>query len=198
MPPMSRNPFKVFFICTGNSARSQMAEGLANHIGAGRIEAHSAGTMPVGVNSHAVAVMKERGIDISRHNSKRIDEVPGPFDLVITLCDSAAMLCPVSVRDYPMEHWSTPDPTFVPGGPDAVHQSFRQVRDRLEAQITALIERVRPESGVEGRSAAAGESAAAGRSPVAEQSPAAGAAGAVTHGGLPKLGGGFRRKLGRR
>jgi arsenate reductase len=181
---MSPKPFKVFFICTGNSARSQMAEGLANHIGAGRIEAHSAGTMPVGVNSHAVAVMKERGIDISGHYSKRIDEVPGPFDLAITLCDSAAMLCPVSVRAYPMEHWSTPDPTFVPGGPEAVRQSFREVRDRLEKQITALIERARPASDAERASG------------IAEQHTATGTAGAG--GRLPKLGVGFRRKLGRR
>jgi len=184
MPRMSQIPFKVFFICTGNSARSQMAEGLANHIGAGRIEAHSAGTLPVGVNSHAVAVMKERGIDISGHYSKRIDEVPGPFDLAITLCDSAAMLCPVSVRAYPMEHWSTPDPTFVPGGPEAVHQSFREVRDRLEKQITAFIERVRPASDAERASG------------IAEQHAATGTADAG--GRLPKLGGGFRRKLGRR
>ncbi|HEV8201992.1 MAG TPA: arsenate reductase ArsC [Candidatus Polarisedimenticolia bacterium] len=134
--------FRVFFICTGNSARSQMAEGLANHLGEGRLEAHSAGTYPVGVNSHAVTVMRERGIDISKHYSKRIDEVPGPFDLVVTLCDNAALLCPVSVRDYPMEHWSTPDPTFAPGGPPAVQQAFRSVRDRLEEQIRDLLERV--------------------------------------------------------
>lgn len=139
---MPDRPFRVFFICTGNSARSQIAEGLANHVGAGRIEAHSAGTMPVGVNSHAVAVMRERGIDISRQHSKRISDVPGPFDLVVTLCDYAARLCPVSVRGYPMEHWSTPDPTFAPGGPEAVHQAFREVRDRLEGQIRALIGRV--------------------------------------------------------
>ena len=136
---------RVLILCTGNSARSQMAEGLANHFGRGRIEAHSAGTYPVGVNSHAVAVMQERGIDISRHYSKRIDEVAGPFDLVVTLCDNAALLCPVSVRDYPMEHWSTPDPTFVPGGPPAVHQAFRVVRDRLEQQIRDLIARVEAE-----------------------------------------------------
>ena len=136
--------FRVFFICTGNSARSQMAEGLANHLGQGRVDASSAGTMPVRVNSHAVAVMKERGIDISQHYSKRIDDVPGPFDLVVTLCDHAAQLCPVSVRQYPMQHWSTPDPTFVPGGPEAVHQAFRRVRERLEEQIAALIEKVRP------------------------------------------------------
>ena len=137
--------YRVFFICTGNSARSQMAEGLANHFGAGILEAQSAGTYPVGVNSYAVAVMRERGIDISKHYSKRIDEVPGPFDLVITLCDNAALLCPVSVREYPMEHWSTPDPTFVPGGPTKVHQAFRDIRDRLEQQIRDLMARVESE-----------------------------------------------------
>jgi arsenate reductase len=141
---MDKPPFKIFFICTGNSARSQMAEGLANHLGQGRIEAHSAGTMPMGVSSHAVAVMRERGIDIKGHYSKRIDDVPPPFDLVITLCDHAAQLCPVSVREFPMQHWSTPDPTFVPGGPEAIHQAFRRVRDRLEGQIQELIDQVRP------------------------------------------------------
>jgi arsenate reductase (thioredoxin) len=190
---MSQTPFKVFFICTGNSARSQMAEGLANHLGAGRIEAHSAGTLPVGVSSHAIAVMKERGIDISGHYSKRIDEVPGPFDLVITLCDSAAVLCPVSVRGYPNEHWSTPDPTFAPGGPDAVRQSFREVRDRLERQIAAFIERVRPPAGGDGPAvgAAADGDDPAGRT--AGRDTAAAAPGA-----LPKLAAAFRKKLARR
>jgi arsenate reductase (thioredoxin) len=139
---MSAPPHRVFFICTGNSARSQMAEGLANHLGGDRLHAESAGTYPVGVNSHAVAVMLERGIDISKQFSKRIDEVPGPFDLVITLCDNAALLCPVSVRDYPMEHWSTPDPTWVPGGPQAVHRAFQDVRNRLEEQIQDLLKRL--------------------------------------------------------
>jgi arsenate reductase len=133
---------RIFFICTGNSARSQMAEGLANHLGGGRLIAESAGTYPVGVNSHAVAVMAERGIDIGKHFSKRIDEVEGPFDLVITLCDNAALLCPVSVREYPMEHWSTPDPTWSPGGPQAVHRAFQEVRDRLEEQILELLKRL--------------------------------------------------------
>ena len=143
-PPRNRDgPRRIFFICTGNSARSQIAEGLANHLGGDRIEAWSAGTMPVGVNSHAIAVMQERGIDISRQYSKHITEVPGPFDLVITLCDHAAVLCPRSVREFPMEHWSTPDPTFAPGGPEAVHQAFREVRDRLEGQIQDLIDRLR-------------------------------------------------------
>jgi arsenate reductase len=178
---MSDAPFKVFFICTGNSARSQMAEGLANHLGGGRIEAHSAGTMPAGVSSHAVAVMRDRGIDISRHYSKRIDEVPGPFDLVITLCDSAAMLCPVSVRVYPTEHWSTPDPTWAPGGPDAVHRRFAEVRNRLEEQISALIEKVRPAPEPIER---------------ADAGPGEGGAGTAARGpmSLPRLGR-FRKKL---
>ena len=146
-PKPARRPFRVFFVCTGNSARSQMAEGLANHLGKGVLEAASAGTTPVGVNSHAVAVMQERGIYITGQWSKRIDEVPGPFDLVITLCDTAALVCPVSVRAYPMEHWSTPDPSFVPGGPEAVHRAFRQVRDRLEKRITAFIRGLNEEGG---------------------------------------------------
>ncbi|OLD65498.1 MAG: hypothetical protein AUI47_01860 [Acidobacteria bacterium 13_1_40CM_2_68_5] len=134
-------PFKVLFVCTGNAARSQMAEGLACHLGEGRIEVHSAGTFPAGiVMSHAVAVMKERGIDISRHYSKGLDEVPGPFDLVITLCDSAVQECPAVLLEAAHQHWSTPDPSFIEGRPDEVIQAFREVRDRLESQIAVLLD----------------------------------------------------------
>ena len=142
-----RAPFRLLFVCTGNSARSQLAEGLANHLGDGRVEAQSAGTMPFGVSSHAVEVMRERGIDIGRQYSKGLDDVVGPFDLVITLCDSAVRECPRSLFDTAHRHWSTPDPSFVAGGPEAVRASFRLVRDRLEAQILALIEEVRPVTG---------------------------------------------------
>jgi len=140
--PRRRERLRLLFVCTGNSARSQMAEGLANQIGKGQIEAHSAGTMPAGVNSHAIAVMRERGIDISSHYSKGIEEVPGPFDLVVTLCDHAATLCPPSTWPCPSEHWSTPDPSFVGGGPDSVQQAFREVRDRLQTQIETLLHRL--------------------------------------------------------
>ncbi len=134
-------PFRMLFVCTGNAARSQMAEGLASRLGEGRIEVHSAGTFPAGiVMSHAVAVMKERGIDISRHYSKGLDEVPGPFDLVITLCDSAVQECPAVLLEAAHQHWSTPDPSFIEGRPDQVIQAFRDVRDRLESQIAALLE----------------------------------------------------------
>jgi arsenate reductase len=139
-------PFRLLFVCTGNSARSQLAEGLANHLGNGRVEAQSAGTMPVGVNRHAIEVMKERGIDIGGHTSKGLDDVVGPFDLVITLCDSAAAECPRTQFEAPRRHWSTPDPSFVAGGPEAVRQSFREVRDRLEAQIVGLFEEVLSET----------------------------------------------------
>jgi len=117
-----------------------MAEGLANHLGAGRVEAHSAGTMPFGVSRHAITVLEEIGIDISGHYSKGLDEVPGSFDLVITLCDSAAALCPAERLPGPSRHWSTPDPSFVDGGEEAVRRSFREVRDRLAGQIGALLE----------------------------------------------------------
>jgi arsenate reductase len=88
--------------------------------------------------------MKERGIDISRQYSKGIDDVVGPFDLVVTLCDSAARECPASIMRYPVEHWSTPDPSFVAGGPDTVREAFRTIRDRLEGQVKDLVDRVRP------------------------------------------------------
>ena len=137
---------RVLFVCTGNAARSQIAEGLANHLGNGRIEAHSAGTFPAGfVAGHAVAVMQERGIDITSHYSKGLDDVPGPFDWVVTLCDSAVQECPAPLLKARHEHWSTPDPSFVEGPPDAVREAFRQVRDRLEGQITALIDKLQQE-----------------------------------------------------
>jgi arsenate reductase (thioredoxin) len=143
-------PFRVLFVCTGNAARSQMAEGLANHLGEGRIEAQSAGTFPAGiVMSHAVEVMKERGIDITGHYSKGLDEVKGPFDAVITLCDSAVLECPAPLIEARHEHWSTPDPSFVEGGREDVREAFRHVRDRLESQIAALIDRLG--GGEEGR-----------------------------------------------
>jgi len=136
---MGAEPIRILFVCTGNSARSQLAEGLANHLGRGKVEAHSAGTMPFGVNPHAVAVLKEIGIDISGHYSKGLDDVPLPFDRVITLCDSAASLCPAPIHGAPTTHWPTPDPSFVSGGPEVVRQAFRDVRDRLAQQIGALI-----------------------------------------------------------
>lgn len=136
---MGARPIRILFVCTGNSARSQLAEGLANHLGKGRVEAHSAGTMPFGVNPHAVEVLKELDIDISGHYSKGLDDVPAPFDRVITLCDSAASLCPAPIHGAPTDHWSTFDPSFVSGGPTVVRQAFRDVRDRLAKQIGELI-----------------------------------------------------------
>ena len=140
---------RILFVCTGNSARSQLAEGLANHLGGGAVEAHSAGTMPAGVNGHAVAVLKELGIDISGYYSKGLDDVPGPFDQVITLCDSAAASCPAGLHDAPRVHWSTPDPSFGPGGPEVVRQAFRGVRDRLAGQIRELINSLRKDARID-------------------------------------------------
>jgi len=143
-----KGPVRVLFVCTGNAARSQMAEGLANRLGDGRLEAQSAGTFPAGlVMAHAVAVLKERGIDISAHYSKGLDEVKGPFDIVVTLCDSAEKECPARLLKGRHEHWSTFDPTFVEGGPEQVREAFRKVRNRLEEQILSLRDRLVEESG---------------------------------------------------
>jgi len=143
---MGAEPIRILFVCTGNSARSQLAEGLANHLGNGKVEAHSAGTMPFGVNPHAIEVLKEIGIDISGHYSKGLNDVAGPFDRAFTLCDSAASLCPSPIHGAPITHWSTPDPSFVLGGPDVVRQAFRDVRDRLAKQIDDLIASFEAES----------------------------------------------------
>lgn len=141
-------PWQVLFVCTGNAARSQMAEGLANRLGEGHLEAQSAGTFPAGmVMRDAIEVLKERDIDISGHYSKGLDELHGAFDIVITLCDSAEKECPARVLRGRHEHWSTVDPTFVEGGADAVRQAFRRVADRLAEQIVDLRDRLRAESG---------------------------------------------------
>ena len=143
-------PLRVLFVCTGNAARSQMAEGLTNHLGRGRVVADSAGTFPAGlVIGHAVAVMKEIGIDITSHYSKGLDEVAGPYAVVVTLCDSAVQECPAPLVSGRHEHWSTYDPSFADGGPDAVREAFRQVRDRLKSQIADLVDRLLSEPAAE-------------------------------------------------
>jgi arsenate reductase len=126
---------KILFVCTGNSARSQMAEGLARWLAAPAVEVASAGTHPAGVNPLAIEAMRERGIDISGQRSKRIEEVPGEFDYVVTLCDSAAQSCPVLEARYQRLHWSLPDPAAVVGDDGARRRVFREVRDDLEQRL---------------------------------------------------------------
>jgi arsenate reductase (thioredoxin) len=127
---------RVLILCTGNSARSQMAEGWLRALAGDRFEVASAGTRPSVVNPLAIAAMRERGIDLSGHRSKSVVEfVDQPFDYVITVCDQAAEACPVFPGPARRIHWSFPDPAAVEGSADDRLQAFRSVRDALERQL---------------------------------------------------------------
>jgi two-component system, OmpR family, phosphate regulon sensor histidine kinase PhoR len=131
---------EIIFLCTANSCRSQMAEGLARAIVPKRIEVFSAGTNPTRVNPLAVQVMKEIGIDISAQQSKSLDEVPlDSADLVVTLCGEAAESCPTLSRPVEHLHWPIPDPALAQGDEEYVLQMFRQVRDEIRTQVQKLL-----------------------------------------------------------
>lgn len=129
-PPRRR----VLVLCTGNSARSQMAEGLLRHDFGGQLEVDSAGTRPSFVRPEAIAVMRELGIDISGHRSKSLDEFLGQsFDVVLTVCDDAREACPVFPGAGRRVHQSFEDPAAVQGNESERHDAFRRVRDALRA-----------------------------------------------------------------
>jgi arsenate reductase (thioredoxin) len=131
---------KVMFLCTGNSCRSQMAEGFARELGEGLITAYSAGLSPQGVNPKAVAVMKEIGIDISEQQSKAIDpELLEKMDVVITLCDNASESCPWTPPAIKRIHWSLKDPAHAAGSEEEVLNEFRRVRDEIKERIRDFI-----------------------------------------------------------
>ena len=122
---------KILVLCTGNSARSQMAEGLLRHHGGKRLQAFSAGTQPKGLNPLAVQVMKEWGIDISGQRSKDVSVFTGQkFDWVITVCDRAKEACPVFPGARTI-HWDIPDPGDLP--------AFRDARDLLNSRIQEFL-----------------------------------------------------------
>lgn len=121
---------RVLFLCTGNSARSQMAEGLLRHSAGDRFEVFSAGTKPAGLNPNAVRAMAERGIDIAPHRSKSVDEFAGQkFDYVITVCDNARESCPIFPGGGARMHQSFEDPAAAPQ--DQQLEVFRKVRDQM-------------------------------------------------------------------
>jgi arsenate reductase len=132
---------KVLILCTGNSARSQMAEGLLRYLGGDKFEVESAGTIASFVRPQAIAAMGEIGIDISGHRSKSLDEfLDSPFDFVITVCDNAAANCPVFPGGGKRLHWSFDDPAEAQGSEDEVLQAFRRVRDEIRAELLAFID----------------------------------------------------------
>ena len=137
---------RVLFLCTGNSARSQMAEGLVNHLlGEDKWEAHSAGTAPTGaVHPLAVAAMAELNVDISAQRSKSTDEFRDTrLDLVITVCDDAAENCPVWLGEGRAVHIGFPDPAAATGSEDEQLAVFRKVRDDLRQQLADYLAQAR-------------------------------------------------------
>jgi arsenate reductase len=134
------NKKRVLILCTGNSARSQMAEGLLRHDGGEGFEVFSAGVEPSHVRPQAIEVMREIGIDISRHCSKSFDEFLGQeFDYVITVCDNANERCPVFPRKTERIHWSFDDPAAAQGDEATRLAVFRKVRDEIRNRLSAFI-----------------------------------------------------------
>ena len=127
---------RVLFICTHNSARSQMAEGLLRHLGNERFEVFSAGTEATLVRPMAIQAMSELGIDISHQQSKTLDRYLGePFDDVITVCDTAAEACPVFPGAVRRRHWSFEDPSKATGNETEQLQVYRKIRDEIRSRI---------------------------------------------------------------
>lgn len=130
---------RVLFLCTHNSARSQMAEGLLRALGGGSFEVHSAGTVATHVRPEAIQAMQELGIDIRQQTSKTLDGyVDQSFDYVITVCDSANESCPIFPNATHRLHWSIDDPSVVEGDTETRMQAFRRARDELKARIQDL------------------------------------------------------------
>lgn len=127
---------RVLFLCTHNSARSQMAEGLLCHLAGDRFDAYSAGTEATRVRPLAIRAMAELGIDISGHESKTLDRYLGEsFDAVITVCDQANEACPVFLGAKARLHWSFPDPSQATGTEEEQLTVYRAVRDAIQARI---------------------------------------------------------------
>jgi len=129
---------RVLILCTGNSARSQMAEGWLRSLGGGRFEVYSAGTRPSTVRPEAVEAMREVGVDIASHRTKSVEEFAGrEFDYVITVCDNARESCPVFPGKTERIHWGFDDPAAVEGGWDERLAAFRRVRDEIGERLRA-------------------------------------------------------------
>jgi arsenate reductase len=131
---------RVLILCTGNSARSQMAEGLLRHNAGEAFAVESAGIEPSFVRSEAIEVMREIGIDISNHRSKSIDEFTAqPFDWVITVCDNAKQNCPIFTGASRRIHWNIKDPAGIDGDDQTRLDAFREARDELRELLGKFI-----------------------------------------------------------
>lgn len=136
METANESPTRVLFVCTHNSARSQMAEGMVRAWGGDRFEAFSAGTEATRVRQEAIAVMREIGIDITGHTSKTILPFVGEaFSWVITVCDTAKESCPVIPGAAQQAHWSIDDPSAVEGSDEERLEAFRIARDVIRDRV---------------------------------------------------------------
>jgi arsenate reductase len=135
---------RVLILCTGNSARSQMAEGLLRSSAGDRFDVFSAGTRPGSVRPEAIAVMSELGVSLAGHRSKHVREFDGQaFDYVITVCDDANESCPIFPGATERIHWSFPDPAAVAGTEAERLAAFRRVRDSLAETFRDFVNRSR-------------------------------------------------------
>ncbi len=136
---------RILFLCTGNSARSQMAEGLARHLGKEKIEAHSAGIEPKGLNPLAVTAMDEMGMDIRGQQSKGIDDdlILG-MDWVVTVCGNAEDRCPVLPGSVRRLHWPLEDPAAAEGEEFDRLVVFKKVRDELQVRLRDFLAEILP------------------------------------------------------
>ncbi|MEO8823906.1 MAG: arsenate reductase ArsC [Ginsengibacter sp.] len=132
---------KVLVLCTGNSCRSQIAEGYLRKFSNGKVEIYSAGIETHGVNPRAIAVMKEDGIDISHHTSNLLDEYKSiAFDYVITVCDNAKERCPFFPTSAKKNHHNFPDPAKAKGTEEEIRNEFRNVRDMIKSYCREFVE----------------------------------------------------------
>ena len=139
---------KVLFLCTGNSCRSQIAEGWARELKGNVIDAYSAGIRPIGVSSRAIKAMAEEGVDISMHKSQHVDEFSGiDFNYVVTLCDNAAENCPVFSGKTRIVHKPFDDPYFASGSEEQIMATFRKVRDDIRTFIETMPENLEDKIG---------------------------------------------------
>jgi len=136
---------RVLFLCTGNSARSQIAEALAEGLSYGTLRANSAGSHPKPLHPNAVRVMRERDIDLSGRRSKHLSEFAGErFDYVISLCDRVREVCPEFPGAPGLIHWSIPDPAREPGSDEETLPAFERIADQLSTRIEFLIRAIEP------------------------------------------------------
>lgn len=131
---------KILFLCVANSARSQMAEGMARAMAPVGVEVMSAGSRPAGVHPYAIRAMHEVGIDISGHTSKSVDDIdPKDVDVVITLCEEE--VCPVFLGSAKRLHWPMPDPAGPAATEEEALSRFREVRERIQAKLSEYFRR---------------------------------------------------------